>query len=178
MKIAIVGGGIGGLTTALAMTQAGFPVRVYERAAQLVDQGAGITLAPNATRVLYHLGLGPTLEETAVTPPQTEYRHYRTGAVIMRMLTKDFRALYGAPYLRLHRWDLQHAMISRLNEVAPSALRLEFSVEQLESRNHHVTLRFANGETETADIVVAADGIRSSIRETLFNPAPPVFAGF
>jgi salicylate hydroxylase len=79
MKVAIVGGGIGGLATALAMTQAGFTVAVYERSAQLVDQGAGITLAPNATRVLYHLGLGPTLEETAVTPPQTEYRHYRTG---------------------------------------------------------------------------------------------------
>src|SRR4051812_15501145 len=74
MKIAIVGGGIGGLTTALAMTQAGFAVTVYERAAKLTDQGAGITLAPNATRVLYHLGLGPELEETAVTPPMTEYR--------------------------------------------------------------------------------------------------------
>src|SRR5690242_5799233 len=69
MKIAIVGGGIGGLTTALAMTQAGFSVTVYERAPQLVDQGAGITLAPNATRVLYHLGLGEDLEATAVTPP-------------------------------------------------------------------------------------------------------------
>ncbi len=178
MNVAIVGGGIGGLATALAMTQAGFTVTVYERSAQLVDQGAGITLAPNATRVLYHLGLGPGLEETSVTPPKTEYRHYRTGAVIMRMMTKDFRALYGAPYMRLHRWDLQHAMITRLAEVAPGALRLGSSVERLESRGDHVQLRFADGRAETADLVVAADGIRSSIRETLFNPAPPVFAGF
>jgi salicylate hydroxylase len=178
MKIAIVGGGIGGLATALAMTQAGFSVSVYERSAQLVDTGAGITLAPNATRVLYHLGLGPTLEQTAVTPPQTEYRHYRTGAVIMRMMTKDFRALYGAPYLRLHRWDLQHAMITRLTEIAPGALRLACSVDRIESRGEHVELRIADGRVETADIVVAADGIRSAIRETLFNPAPPVFAGF
>src|SRR3954471_15897415 len=140
MKVAIVGGGIGGLATALAMIQAGFTVTVYERSAQLVDLGAGITLAPNATRVLYHLGLGPTLEDTAVTPPQTEYRHYRTGAVIMRMMTKDFRALYGAPYLRLHRWDLQHAMIRRLAEIAPNALRLGASVERLESRGDSVTL--------------------------------------
>jgi salicylate hydroxylase len=118
MKIAIVGGGIGGLTTALAMTQAGFAVTVYERAAQLADQGAGITLAPNATRVLYHLGVGPDLEATAVTPPKTEYRHYRTGHVIFRMITKDFRETYGAPYLRLHRWDLQHALITRLAQTA------------------------------------------------------------
>src|SRR3954469_2572041 len=165
MNVAIVGGGIGGLATALAMIQAGFTVTVYERSAQLVDQGAGITLAPNATRVLYYLGLGPTLEETAVTPPQTEYRHYSTGAVIMRLMTRDFRALYGAPYLRLHRWDLQHAMITRLTAVAPEALKLGAGVDRVESRAKHVTLRFANGEVETADIVVAADGIRSGIRE-------------
>ncbi|RPI47714.1 MAG: monooxygenase [Betaproteobacteria bacterium] len=178
MKIAIIGGGIGGLTTALAMTQAGFAVTVHERASQLADQGAGITLAPNATRVLYHLGLGPDLEATSVTPPATEYRHYRTGAVIMRMLTKDFRAIYGAPYMRLHRWDLQHAMITRLAETAPGTLRLGSRVDRLTPGNGQVELGFADGRVETADVVVAADGIRSTIRETLFNPAPPVFTGF
>ena len=61
MKIAIVGGGIGGLATALAMTKAGLAVTVHERSEQLVDQGAGITLGPNATRVLYHLDIGPAL---------------------------------------------------------------------------------------------------------------------
>jgi salicylate hydroxylase len=118
------------------------------------------------------------LEETAVTPPQTEYRHYRTGQVIYRMMTKDFRALYGAPYMRLHRWDLQRAMLTRLAQAAPGALQLGANVEGLESHDSHVTLRFAGGRVETADVVVAADGIRSSMRETLFNPAPPIFAGF
>jgi salicylate hydroxylase len=178
MKIAIIGGGIGGLTTALAMTQAGLTVAVYERSAQLVDQGAGITLAPNATRVLYHLGLGPALEETAVTPPVTEYRHYRTGAVIMRMVPKDYRKLFGVPYLRLHRWDLQEAMITRLARVASGALHLGARVDRLETRGKDVKITFADGRAETADIVVAADGIRSGIRETLFNPAPPVFTGY
>jgi len=178
MRIAIVGGGIGGLATAIAMTQAGLAVSVHERSPELVDQGAGITLAPNATRVLYHLGLGPDLEATSVTPPQTEYRHYRTGEVIMRMMTKDFRAIYGAPYMRLHRWDLQEAMIKRLATIAPGALRLGSRVERLVPRHEHVELRFADGRSEMADVVVAADGIRSAIRESLFNPAPPVFSGF
>src|SRR3954465_29946 len=142
------------------MIQAGFSVTVYERSAQLVDQGAGITLAPNATRVLYHLRLGPQLEATAVTPPQTEYRHYRTGRVIFRMMTKDFREIYGAPYLRLHRWDLQHALITRLGETAPSALKLGSSVERVEPGDKQVQLRFADGRSETADVVIAADGIR------------------
>jgi salicylate hydroxylase len=178
MRIAIVGGGIGGLASALAMTQAGFAVTVHERSAELVDQGAGITLAPNATRVLYHLGLGPSLETTSVTPPMTEYRHYRTGEVIMRMMTRDFRALYGSPYMRLHRWDLQQAMIHRLRSVAPGALKLGSRVVDAIPRNEHVELRFADGHGEMADVIVAADGIRSAIREALFNPAPPVFSGF
>lgn len=178
MKIAIVGGGIGGLATAIALTQAGFAVAVHERSARLVDQGAGITLAPNATRVLYHLGLGEALEATSVTPPMTEYRHYRTGEVIMRMMTKDFRSLYGAPYMRLHRWDLQHAMIGRLETLAPGALNLDARVERVVPHGQGVDIRFADGREETADVVVAADGIRSGIREALFNPAPPVFSGF
>ena len=67
MKIAIVGGGIGGLATALAMTKAGLAVTVHERSEQLVDQGAGITLGPNATRVLYHLDIGRVFVTAGVT---------------------------------------------------------------------------------------------------------------
>jgi len=178
MKIAIIGGGIGGLASALALTQAGFTVTVHERSQKLVDQGAGITLAPNATRVLYHLGLGDELEATSVTPPHVEYRHYRTGEVILRLMTRDFRAIYGAPYMRLHRWDLQEAMIKRLTEIAPDALRLDSRVDRVEPRGTDVELVFGDGRSEIADVVVAADGIRSAIREDLFSPAPPVFSGF
>ena len=96
MRIAIVGGGIGGLATALAMTQAGFAVTVHERSAQLVDHGAGITLAPNATRVLYHLGLGADLEATSVTPPKTEYRLTRAGRGALARYLDHMEALIRA----------------------------------------------------------------------------------
>ena len=135
MKIAIIGGGIGGLVAALAMRQAGFAVTVHERSKQLLDLGAGITLAPNATRMLYHLGLGPGLEETSVTQPKTEYRHYRTGAVIMRMITKDYRENFGAPYMRLHCWDLQDALITRLAQIASGALRCAVSKDTPSTRS-------------------------------------------
>ena len=177
MKIAIVGGGIGGLATALAMTQAGFAVAVYERSAQLLDFGAGITLAPNATRVLYHLGLGEMLEETAVTPPQTEYRHYRTGQVIYRMMTKDFRALYGAPYMRLHRWDLQRAMLTRLAQAAPGALQLGANVEGLESHDSHVTLdRLLNELVICGTVNEVVDQILA-LREQVGDFGEIVYAG-
>jgi 2-polyprenyl-6-methoxyphenol hydroxylase-like FAD-dependent oxidoreductase len=72
LKIANVGAGIGGLAAALAMAQAGLTVELYERAPALLDQGAGITMAPNATRVLFHLGLEPALLTTAAAPPSTD----------------------------------------------------------------------------------------------------------
>ena len=84
MKIAIVGGGIGGLATALAMTKAGLAVTLHERSEQLVDQGAGITLGPNATRVLYHLDIGPALEATSVVPPPISTTMFPEGSVMGR----------------------------------------------------------------------------------------------
>lgn len=178
MRIIIIGGGIGGLATAIAMTQAGFSVTVYERAKQLIDLGAGITLAPNATRVLYHLGLGSALEEISVTPPHMEFRHYHTGAVIKRMMTQNYLELYGAPYMRLHRWDMQYTMIQRLELLSPGALKLGYNVERLSLNGEKVSIQFSDKSSDHADLVIAADGIRSSIRESLFNPAPPEFTGF
>ena len=177
MKIAIVGGGIGGLATALAMTKAGLAVTVHERSEQLVDQGAGITLGPNATRVLYHLDIGPALEATSVVPPKMEYRHYSTGAVIKRVITGDFRAAYGSPYMRLHRWDLQHAMMMRLAEVAPGALRLGSGVDRLEHGGAGVTLRFTDGHlkprTSSLPPMVSAPRFARlcSIRPRPYSPA-------
>ncbi len=152
LRIAIIGGGIGGLTAAIALTRAGAAVTVYERTAQLVDQGAGVTLAPNATKVLYQLGLGPQLETTAVAQPFSEYRHARTGAVLRRIERQASKAVYGAPHMRMHRWDLQAALIDRLAAIAPGVLH-------------------------QADLVIGADGIHSVIREILFPPTPAIFVG-
>src|SRR5450755_3840752 len=118
MKIAIVGAGVGGLAAALAMVQAGFAVEVYERAPVLLDQGAGITMAPNATRVLFHLGLETALLSTAAAPPATDYRHYRTGFVFKRIDHQDSGERFGYPHLRFHRWDLQEAMVGQLSLIA------------------------------------------------------------
>jgi salicylate hydroxylase len=179
MKIGIVGGGIGGLACALTLRQAGFEVNVFERSPLLFDQGAGVTLAPNATRVLYHLGLGDALEATAVTQPVSEYRHYRTGRTLQRIVRDDNRDKYGSPHLRMHRWDLQKAMADQLALVAPNALRLGRQVTSVSRIGQGVELRFQDGKMGVFDIVVAADGIHSRTREMLFQPLPPaMFTGF
>src|SRR5271163_4531358 len=158
MKIAIVGAGIGGLAVALAVAQAGFTVEVYERAPALLDQGAGITMAPNATRVLFHIGLEPALLSTAAAPPATEYRHYRTGFVFKRIDHQGSRERFGYPHLRFHRWDLQEAMVRQLNLIAPGALRLGWRLDGLALGDRSVELSFADGRAVTADLVVGADG--------------------
>ena len=178
MKIAIIGAGIGGLAAALALAQAGFAVEVYERAPALVDQGAGITMAPNATRVLFHLGLESALLSTAASPEATEYRHYRTGEVLMRIDHRDSRARYGFPHLRFHRWDLLEAMATRLARIAPGALRVGRKLDGLRFAGRSVVMSFADGQAVPADLVVAADGIRSAVRDILFGPTSATFTGF
>lgn len=178
MKIAVIGAGIGGLTAALALVQAGFTVEVYERAPALVDLGAGVTLAPNATRVLFHLGLGPAVLDTVTDQPIDEYRHYRSGAVLRRVQQRANGAAHSSPHIRVHRWDLQEAMVTRLGTVAPGSLRLGWRLEGLTPKSGCVTMSFDGGRRIEADLVVAADGIRSRIRDVLFGTTSPMFTGF
>ncbi len=177
LRVAIIGGGIGGLAAALALTQAGCAVAVYERTARLVDQGAGVTLAPNATKVLYHLGLGPRLEETAVAQPFSEYRHGRTGAVLRRIERQASRQVYGAPHLRMHRWDLQAALIDALAEAAPGALQQGWRLDAIATHGTAVMLGFEGERRVHADLVIGADGIHSVVREALFPATPASFVG-
>ena len=178
IRIAVIGGGIGGLTASLALQKLGFRVAIHERSRQLADQGAGVTLAPNATKPLYWLGLGPALEATACSQAVSTYRHFRTGAVLRTIERAASRSRYGAPYLRTHRWDLQEAMVEAVRRNDPAALHLDAAVAHVAPQGDTVVLRFADGRESEADLVVAADGIRSVVREQLFQPKPPAFTGF
>jgi len=93
----VVGGGIGGLTAALSLLQAGLRVQVYEQAAELAEVGAGLQLSPNATRVLQHLGLGPALSRTAVLPEALESRHWQDGRLLGSYRVNGSPPQYGAP---------------------------------------------------------------------------------
>ena len=174
-RVLVVGAGIGGLTTAIALRQAGFDVRVFEQAHEIRAVGAGLQLSPNAVKVLHGLGLGERLHAVAVKPAALDSRSWDTGELIgSRVAGEAMIAAFGAPYYHIHRADLHAVLMDALGDVP---VRLASRCVQLEQDGDGVTVRFADGYQERGDVVVGADGIHSVVREQLFGPESPRFAG-
>jgi salicylate hydroxylase/6-hydroxynicotinate 3-monooxygenase len=174
-NIAIIGAGIGGLTTAALLLRRGFEVRVYEQAPRFARIGAGIQQSANAVKVLRSLGLEKRLREAAFQPQSWNNREWDSGAVKYELpLGAAFEQRYGAPYLLMHRGDLHAALASA---VPAERIHLGHTLEALEQEAGGVTLRFAEGGTARADAVIGADGVHSRVREILFGAEAPRFTG-
>ena len=117
MRILVVGGGIGGLTAALALRQAGLDAHVYEQAAVLREVGAGLAVGPNAVRELHRLGLADALRAVGVVSQSWDYRDWHDGAVLARLPFADAAvARWGAPFYNMHRADLHDALRAALGD--------------------------------------------------------------
>jgi salicylate hydroxylase len=176
--IAIVGAGIGGLAAATALAQRHARVRVYEQAPALAEIGAGLQVAPNGVAVLEALGLRDAAETRAGLPEAVELVDHRAGGrpYARVPLGQQAVARYGRPYWHFHRADLLEVLRAGAEE-AGVALHLGAAVTAVEDAPGAVRLRFAGGGAATADLVVAADGLRSGVRAARFSPAPPRFTG-
>ncbi len=186
MKIAIAGAGVGGLSAALCLADAGHDLVVIERAAQLSDVGAGIQCGANAVKVLDSLGLSFELAKVAVRPKRVAFRDFKTGNELHSMaLGDDYETKYGAPYLHLHRSDLLQSLLNGVHQRSNIELRTGVSVSHYIEREHGVTIQLQLGEQSdenrdqqiSADLLVAADGIRSTIRTQLLGDSAPKFTG-
>src|SRR6201996_2618476 len=113
LKVAVIGGGIGGLSAAVGLRQRGFAVDVYEQAPELTEVGGGINMGPNAVRVLYRLGLREGLEREGVRPVASHQRRWQDGRTLQRAALNPLcEQLYGAPHLTIHRADLLAAIVA------------------------------------------------------------------
>jgi salicylate hydroxylase len=170
-SILIVGGGIGGMTAAAALAQAGFPVRLLESAPAFGDIGAGVTLSPNAMRGMDHIGCQGAVAAAGVEPQRQRLQHWQDGRTLFAMERGDARARYGAPYVYIHRADL-HAILVDTARAAGAGLDAGATVVGSEG----TTAILADGRRITADILIGADGLKSAIRQR-FEPQPAHFTG-
>jgi len=175
MRVAVIGGGIGGLSAALALLKAGCDVHVYEQAPRFGEIGAGIQISPNASRLLRRLGLGDAMDACGVRPVAVHQRRWDDGRTLQRApLGASVEAAFGAPYFHFHRGDLAALLAAALPaERAHAGHRLT----AVEETNGCVSARFENGATADADVLVGADGIHSRVREVTFGPDAPRFTG-
>ena len=177
--IVIAGAGIGGLTAALALTRAGFRAVVLEQAERLEEAGAGIQLSPNATRVLFDLGLAERLRPLVVAPESIRIVNGRSGRDIVRVpLGETAAQRYGAPYWVIHRADLQAVLTTAIAENPDVTLRLAARVEDFVIHPHGLTVeaRDAQGLRDEQGIaLVGADGLWSTLRMRLREHRPPRF---
>ena len=167
-QIVIAGAGIAGLTAAIAFAMRGFSVRLYEQAPELEEAGAGLQLSPNATRLLDSLGVLDFLRPAAVRPDRIELRGGRDGKPIASIpLGSEAEDRWGAPYLVVHRADLQSALVAR-------AAR-EHDIKLVKGARVADAALHARGATVSIDrggridevsclLLVGADGVRSGVR--------------
>jgi salicylate hydroxylase len=160
--IAIAGAGIAGLSAAIALTLAGFPVAVFERETALKPIGAGIQMGPNAARIVE--GWDPALLCGACEPSAIELGNACSGALLNAIpLGPAARGRYGAPYVTLLRAGLQKALFAKAQELGIS-VSLGAPVSRVSAEDAGVTLE-AGGRPFRAAALIAADGVNSSLRE-------------
>lgn len=176
-RIAIVGGGIGGLATAAFLEHAGLRASVYEQAAQLSEVGAGLVVAPNAARLLRRLGVLEQFTSQAVRlDVGWEFRRWQDGTVLSSEdLSTACKRLYGEHTYTAHRADLLSVIKSA---VSLDTIHLgKKCIEVTSNSRGAALLRFADGEIIETDIVIGADGIHSTVRNSITIPSPAVYSG-
>jgi salicylate hydroxylase len=175
-RIAIVGGGVGGLAAAAFLHQGGLPCVVYEQASQLREVGAGVLVAPNAARLLRRLGVLDLFVKSAVRLEiGWEFRRWQDGTVLSAEdLSSRCEQLYGEHTYSAHRADLLDA----ISQAVPAGtVRLGRRITAISVSGPVATLAFADGESVEADVVIGADGIHSVVRAALSAPVPPAYSG-
>ena len=166
MRVVIIGAGIGGLTTALALQQKGIDVDVYERSAVLTDVGAGIGLWPNALKALYQLGLRPALDAVSFVSVDGAVRR-ADGAVLSRTTSEQVILRFGLPFMIFHRAELLEVLVNAARDIP---IHLDRECQEVEQDGNSVTVRFANGTRASGDALIGADGLRSAVRDRLGVP--------
>ncbi len=176
-RVVVIGSGIGGLTAAIALRAEGHEVEVYDQATTFGAIGAGVALGANGSRLLDRLGLGPALREVGCDLPRIQFHEWRTGAMFYEHPMGDwYTGRFGAPFFGFHRADLQQVLLDAYR-AGGGEVRLGKRCVTIDEMPDGVDVTFADGSSVHADVVVGADGVRSTVRRHVAGPDEAVFAG-
>ena len=167
----IIGGGIGGLACAVGLSRKGVRVRLYEKSAEFGEVGAGLQLAPNCTRILSHYGLLAEAIELGVVPEHMRMLDAVEGSELTSLDLGDVEKRYGFPYLVMHRSDL-HRLLLREARRLGTELTTSADCTGYENVAGEARVTFADGRTDQAAVVIAADGLHSVARRLLVDDEP------
>lgn len=173
MKCAIIGAGIGGLTTAIALKQKGFDVKVYEAAPEIRPLGAGIVMATNAMLVFQRLGIADKIKNTGYLIKEGFICDHRWKPI--QQMDVDYASKkYGVGSYAFYRADLHKVLI---DELSKGTVELDHKLNSLTCAENKVHLKFENHQEKEVDFVIGADGIKSTVRESLFGKSTYRYSG-
>jgi 3-hydroxybenzoate 6-monooxygenase len=177
VDVVVVGGGIGGLAAANALARVGASVRVLEQAPEFGEVGAGLQLAPNATRILREWGLLDEVVEAGVLPRRLVLRDALDGGELTHLDLGDaFRRRYGAPYVVVHRSDLHRVLLDACRRAGVDLLT-DRRAERVDAEGDAVLTRCADGSVHASSVVLGVDGLMSTLRRAVVDDEP-VASGF
>ncbi|MBP02272.1 MAG: hypothetical protein CMM25_05645 [Rhodospirillaceae bacterium] len=186
LHVILVGGGIGGLTAAIALQQSGFKVSIWEQAEELSEVGAGLTLSKNANRAMRSLGLADKLDNIGFRPKSSGSKDLMTGIIHHKSSAPgDVRVAKGevdpdpdARFRMFHRADIHGLMAKIILDNDPDAIHLGHCFDSLEQSSETVTVTFKNGHSVTGDLMIGCDGNRSVVRQSMFGEDSVDFLGY
>ena len=178
MKIAIIGGGIGGLTAGLALSQNAHDITVFERSAGIREIGAGVQISPNAGRLLHSLGLGAAYSEISVNPHRVVLRRWEDDSIIRATdLDESFLSQHQVPLANVARNELVEILGNAVAARTNVTLKFSTHVVSVEPGDSSSEVIFADGSSQSFDIVIGADGIHSVVRPCVGGIDKPRFSG-
>lgn len=181
LPILISGAGIGGLTAALCLARQGFSVTLVEKRTSLEEVGAGLQLSPNASRILIELGLGKALQRAACAPLSLDVRQAGRGDLLARAPLHTMQNQYGAPYLVIHRADLQQILLDHVRSHPNISMVFGRILTEVTKTDHGLEVRLDKAsQTSTMQVraIIGADGLHSNLAEIMGDPSKAKPSGF
>lgn len=174
MKAIVIGGGIGGLTAAIALRRANIDVEVWERAPAVREVGAGVSLWANAVKALDQIGAGAALRQQGEKQGSGGLRTQH-GTTLSQVSLDELEKICGAPTVFIHRAELIKFLYEQAGR---ECVRLGAELASFEQNESGVTALFADGRETRGELLIGADGLRSRVRQTLFPGSKARYAGY